>query len=293
MRLLLLGLPLFVVACSGGKSSSDRSNDQSTSGDGGGGDSTTDTDGDGVTDSDEEAAGTDPAAADSDADGIMDGDELAGGTDPLSGDSDEDGYPDGAEVAAGSDPNDASSLLYTGGWPYNPNKDSMTAGDPEDMAAVDGVVPRFVFMDQYGDMVDIYDFAQQGKPMIIDLSGVWCYWCNEAAKLIEGSPSALDGYGFEGIHDAIVNGDVYWITILDSNRSGAPAADDTAENWFNLYPFEPVLVLSDVNQESTAWIAPSGYPTMMFVDENMVITNYKKADYTKAITAAINYSESL
>lgn len=42
-----------------------------------------DTDGDGLSDADEAAAGTDPNAADSDVDGINDGQEVADGTDPL------------------------------------------------------------------------------------------------------------------------------------------------------------------------------------------------------------------
>lgn len=290
---LLLGLPLFAVACTSdfhsSDSTNDNGNDQSVPYD----DGYRDTDGDGVSDDDEASAGTDPESSDSDADGLTDLEELSGGTDPLLGDTDGDGYADADELAVGTDPTDAESGIYTGGWPYNSNKDTMTEGDASEVAAVDGIVPRFVFMDQFGQMVDIYDFAQQGKPMIIDLSGVWCYWCNEAAKLIEGDASELNGYGLEPIHDAIVNGDIYWITILDSTRSGEAANDDTAENWYNLYTFEPVLVLSDVNQESTAWISPRGYPTMMFVDENMVITDYNKNDYTKAMKAAINYSESL
>ncbi|HVK30548.1 MAG TPA: PASTA domain-containing protein, partial [Nocardioides sp.] len=42
-----------------------------------------DTDGDGLSDADEAAAGTDPSNPDSDADGISDGQEVADGTDPL------------------------------------------------------------------------------------------------------------------------------------------------------------------------------------------------------------------
>lgn len=290
---LLLGLPLFAVACTGdfysSDSTNDNGNDQSVPYD----DGYRDTDGDGVSDDDEASAGTDPESSDSDADGLTDLEEQAGGTDPLLEDTDGDGYADADELATGSDPTDAASLIYVGGWPYNPNKDTMTEGDPSDVASLDGIVPRFVFMDQFGQMVDIYDFAQQGKPMIIDLSGVWCYWCNEAAKLIEGDSSELNGKGLDSIHDSIVNGDIYWITILDSTRTGAAATDDTAAKWYDMYTFEPVPVFSDVNQDATDWIRPVGYPTMMFVDENMVITTYNKNDYSKAIKAAINYSESL
>ncbi len=63
-----------------------------------------DSDGDGITDIDELALGTDPRNADSDGDGLTDGDEQARGTDPLNSDSDNDGLPDVWEVCYNLDP---------------------------------------------------------------------------------------------------------------------------------------------------------------------------------------------
>jgi len=58
-----------------------------------------DTDGDGLTDADEVAVGSDPLNSDFDADGILDGPEVNQiGTDPLNNDTDGDGVEDGAEV---------------------------------------------------------------------------------------------------------------------------------------------------------------------------------------------------
>lgn len=68
-----------------------------------------DTDGDGVGDAAEVAAGTSPLAADTDGDGLGDADEIAAGTDPFTVDSDGDGLTDGEEVVRGSDPLDPSS----------------------------------------------------------------------------------------------------------------------------------------------------------------------------------------
>ncbi len=65
----------------------------------------TDTDGDGLSDSDEALVyGTDPLARDSDGDGALDGVELSLGTNPRNPDTDGDGIPDGWEVRYELDP---------------------------------------------------------------------------------------------------------------------------------------------------------------------------------------------
>jgi DNA/RNA non-specific endonuclease/Bacterial TSP3 repeat len=81
-----------------------------------------DTDGDGLVDSREAVEGSDPNAVDSDGDGLLDGEdpvptgddvdgdgltdgeEVALGSDPLAADSDGDGTPDGDEFEQGTDP---------------------------------------------------------------------------------------------------------------------------------------------------------------------------------------------
>jgi len=68
-----------------------------------------DTDGDGISDEDEVALGTDPNAADTDLDGSPDGEELLAGDDPTNADSDEDGVPDPVERMLGTSPRLADS----------------------------------------------------------------------------------------------------------------------------------------------------------------------------------------
>jgi len=111
-----------------------------TDGDGIGNGADLDDDDDGLSDAEEELAGTEPLHPDSDGDGLFDGfevtngldprvsdsqhadpdeDELgnlaeqAAGTDPFDPDSDDDGVRDGEEVASGSNPNVAPTPL---GW---------------------------------------------------------------------------------------------------------------------------------------------------------------------------------
>jgi hypothetical protein len=68
-----------------------------------------DTDADGLTDTQEEKLGTDPANPDSDGDGISDGDEQQIGTNALLPDTDGDGFGDNDEVLAGTSPVDSAS----------------------------------------------------------------------------------------------------------------------------------------------------------------------------------------
>ena len=70
-------------------------------------------------------------------------------------------------------------------------------------------------MDQFGDMVDLYDFAGQGKYVAVDVSAIWCPPCNSLAGFIDdGDPNAGWGLAPEMVH----NGDIYWLTILGENN---------------------------------------------------------------------------
>ncbi len=101
----------------------------------------TDTDGDGLTDSEEQARGTDRRQADTDADGLSDFEEVKKwGTEPLKPDTDSDTYSDGDEVEAGFDPlslgkldsdrdgldNVAEKKLGTDPWKTDTDADGLT-----------------------------------------------------------------------------------------------------------------------------------------------------------------------
>lgn len=72
----------------------------------------TDTDRDGLSDTDEELYGTNPAEVDTDNDGLTDRDEVkVFKTDPTNPDTDGDTFTDGGEVRAGYDPKGPGRLL--------------------------------------------------------------------------------------------------------------------------------------------------------------------------------------
>jgi hypothetical protein len=106
---------------------------------------TGDTDGDGWSDAEEIAYGSDPLNKDYDADGLLDGEEIyVYGTDPLNNDSDGDGLLDGEEVyqygtsplAADSDGDglgDADELFVYGTSPTVFDTDGDAVGDGEEV----------------------------------------------------------------------------------------------------------------------------------------------------------------
>lgn len=132
-----------------------------------------DSDGDGLLDSEELAFGTDETIPDTDGDGLSDGEEYDIGTSGTEVDTDGDGYSDRDEAFEGSDPTDADSLIYTGGWPYYYEKDTVDDPGWDGRSREGKQFPRFIGVDMYGEEVDIYDYAGHGKPLVIDLSAEW------------------------------------------------------------------------------------------------------------------------
>ncbi len=97
-------------------------------------DDDTDSDGDGLTDIDEAAIGTDPAQIDSDGDTLTDGQETDLGTDPLVPDSDGDGLDDALEIGW-TDPASVdtdSDGLTDGGEVLDYMSDPLTADSDSD-----------------------------------------------------------------------------------------------------------------------------------------------------------------
>ena len=231
-----------------------------------------DSDGDGLNDGDESDQGSDPLVADSDGDGLSDGEEVNDhDSDPTEADTDGDGYLDGWEVAEGSDPNDDDSVIYEGGWPYNPDKSGPDIDDADN--GMDDVFAQIKLLDQFGDEVDIHDFTGQGKYIAVDLSAVWCGPCNGLAQWLSGEG---DSYGFgsywPNVFDRVHDGDVYWLTILGQDNSGRVPDLDVLEDWYEDYPDDRIPVLADTEDTDIANVYfDGGWPTVYLLDENGVI----------------------
>ncbi len=251
-----------------------------------------DSDGDGLTDDQEETFGTSSEAVDSDEDGLTDKEEFDLGTDGTEIDSDADGYNDLDEVNEGSDPTDSDSMIYAGGWPYYADKDSISDPGFGGSTANGETIARFAWPDQFGDTVDIYDFAYQGVPVIIDVSGMWCYYCNEMAKWLEGKNNGLEDYygqetWFQEIPEMVENGDLIWVTVLDSDWNGRGLSEEELVEWYEEYPHEKVAILGDMDGEMVDYLELVGYPTLLVLNEDMTIEKLN-SDYSKVLDKAYN-----
>ncbi len=119
---------------------------------------------------------------------------------------------------------------------------------------------NFSLMDQNGNMVDLYDYHD--KVIVIDLSTMWCGVCHNIAQ--EGDEWVND-YGADNF---------IWLTILVDNATGDPPTLADIQQWASQYNITiPVLVgdrsLVDLNAETG--YPCSGWPTLVVIDQNMVL----------------------
>jgi hypothetical protein len=282
-RLLTLGalvlLPLALAGCDKGTDDGGvAEGTDSGDGDGDGGDGDGDPgDGDG-----------DPGPVDTDEDGLTDEEEAEIGTDPNRKDTDADNYWDSWELIEGTDPLDPGSRIYTGYWPYNPNKDDLEQGSWETASTIVGrPFPRDSFLDHHGDYVDLYDFTNfQLTPesdysyFIFDLSAQWCGPCHNVANWIAGVDDANTGWiqtAYPTVRDKVHNLRIWWITFIVENSSGGPPTMADATTWYTTHLDNYIPIMVDETQEVRDRFLGPAYPHFFLLDPEMKIEFFPPA----------------
>ncbi len=131
-----------------------------------------DSDDDGVSDSDEKAAQTNPYNPDTDGDGLTDFQESQYGTNPKAKDSDGDGFDDLAEIAYGTDPNNnADKIPDDVFYVILPYKPGITANRPLDFKTDIQQADIAILVDLSGSMSGEHSNLKNGINSVI-VSGV-------------------------------------------------------------------------------------------------------------------------
>ncbi|PRQ04285.1 hypothetical protein ENSA5_09340 [Enhygromyxa salina] len=240
---------------------------------------------DGDTGEGETETGGEVEELDSDADGLTDAEEAELGTDPNDKDTDDDNYWDSWELLEGTDPLDVESRIYTGWWPYNPNKDELAQGSWSNPSTAPGTpFPRDSFFDRHGELVDLYDFANftinsTGEPahFIVDISAQWCGPCHGMAYWLGGLVSETTaGYieAYPTLPDKVHDLQVWWVTfIVEGGDGGLPDIADT-QSWYMTHPDAYIPVFVDIEQKVRDSYNGGFYPFVFLLDPELKVVHW-------------------
>ncbi len=122
---------------------------------------------------------------------------------------------------------------------------------------------NFTLNDQNGDSFSLYD--HYGKVIVIDFSTMWCYYCRVAAAAAQNMQNQ---YGDQGL---------LYITILVEDAYGGEVDEREAAEWADEHGIttSPVLVgdRSFVDSTATTGYPITGWPTVVIIDKEMVLSN--------------------
>ena len=233
-------------------------------------------------------------------------------------DTDGDGYSDHVEIQVGTDPNDKTDRYYYGSWPYNPNKDKIQGASipttcPNNISCEcvensdcinqncqkglrggfycapkpGDTFPNLIAVDQYGEFVDIYDFALQGKIIALEFGAAWCSPCNDLALWLSTGDEKITSNRwwkkeYSIIKDKVDKGEIIFITILFETERKDNMDYQAVESWHEKYPHDKIPVLADEYKDIHQWMKPTGYPCVNLLDENMKFINFTGRGLTES-----------
>jgi peroxiredoxin len=203
----------------------------------------------------DEGGGVD-SGMDSDGDGLSDAEEDVLGTDPDEPDTDGDGYDDGVEVDGNTDPLDPADRPYLGGWQIGACRDDVVStGNGMGQVADD-----FSLLDQYGDHVNLTDFCDD--VVLLLSSAMWCGPCQSEAPEVAGW---FDRHEADGL---------MVFTLLGENLYGTTPSREDLQAWAQAFGISHPVTADGGWQVTTRFIDGNqiGLPTMHVLDRGMVVS---------------------
>ena len=170
-------------------------------------------------------------------------------------------------------------------WPVNPNKDSIPDPGWDSAPAVGTVLPNFTAVDQYGNTVELYDLAMEGKPIVLEIGAWVCEPCKALSWFLSTgetgecphSEVTLDtinwwSRSFELIKELVDEGSIRWVTILFSLDDPMTTEDSAA--WHEIFTHDEIVVLADEQLQIQEYLQVAAMPRIEVLDEEMVFLVY-------------------
>ena len=154
------------------------------------------------------------------------------------------------------------------------------------------IFPEFIGLDQFNQKVNLYDFAHQGKYIMIELATTWCSACKSLADWLSNNNMNIkekrwwkDEYS--EIKELVNNNNLYYITILYENNYQDYPDYKTSKEWFDMYSDIKIPILADEKKSLHRWVKPTGIPTTILLNDKMEIVNFSNRGINSSFDKAL------
>ena len=139
--------------------------------------------------------------------------------------------------------------------------------------------PDFFSVDQFDNLFSLNDLETNGKYVLLEMGTTWCAPCNVIANWLTWNDKEIENKKwwkpeYKKIKDLIYNNKVILITVLYENENRDNANYETVYEWYENFPDEHTIIISDNNKELHKWYKPTGIPAFTLLDSNMTVISY-------------------
>ena len=177
----------------------------------------------------------------------------------------------GRRWSRGGGPLDAASGSR-GGWLHRQAPHRDTGG----RCQCGDVFPRFSGVDQYGDVVDVYDFLAEDTYVVVVVMGAWCRPCQMVAEFLQGEENQVAEM-FPRTREHLASGRVRLVEFMVEGPNMDQAMEEDIEAWHEAYPETGIPIMLDLNQEIEAFASTGYLPTEFLLDSDGRILTMSQA----------------